>query len=263
MGEYVGNFYSGKRLDMMGIGVDNTGAGGIHAFIKETADKGGKAIVLNVNVHCVVLALRNKWLFDFLNRAEMVFCDGDGVRWGFKILGSEVPPKTTYDRWIWQLSEFCAANGLSMYFLGAKPGVAVDAAEKLREKYPALKIAGAEHGHFSHEGPENDAVVARINAARPDVLVLAFGMPLQEKWLMRNAEKTQAHIFLTGGAVFDYASGRAKRAPEWMIRAHLEWLFRMLREPRRLFMRYALELPYFFFRVICFRIQNRFKPKSI
>ncbi len=238
----------------MGLPVDCVSVEDIHAFMQDVISKKAKALVLNVNIHCVVLALKNPWLFEFLKKAELIFCDGDGVRWGLQLLGRQPPPKVTYDRWIWQLAEWCEGRGYRLFFLGAKPGVAREAAERLKARYPGLQIAGAEHGHFRHEGPENEEMIARIQAARADILILGFGMPLQEKWLAQNAARVDVRIFLTGGAVFDYAAGRARRAPEWMIKSHLEWLYRVIREPRRLFMRYALEIPYFFYKILQTRI---------
>ncbi len=236
-------------IRFLGLKLHNVNMDQVHAYILETSRAGRKAAVLNLNVHCVCLALQNPWLADFINRAPLIFCDGDGVRWGLNVLGKPVPPKITYDRWIWQLSEFAAANGLSMYFVGGKPGIAQQAADRLKARYPSLKIAGTRDGYFDRQGEENRKVVDEISRTRPDILVVGFGMPIQEKWLMDNQEKLDARIFLTGGAVFDYAAGHFKRAPEWMIRAHLEWLFRALYDPKRLMKRYLMEIPYFFYRI--------------
>ena len=107
-------------LKIMGLNLHPVSMEDVHAFIDERVRTRQKALVLNLNIHCVCLALREKWLAEMINRAELVFCDGDGVRWGLKILGQPVPPKITYDRWIWQLSEFAAAKGFSFYFLATK-----------------------------------------------------------------------------------------------------------------------------------------------
>ena len=237
-------------LEILGIQVHPVDVEGVHGYIAKVIAHKEKALVLNVNIHCVNLAIHTPWLKGLLNEAQMVFCDGDGVRWGFRILGQKPPPKITYDRWIWQLCEFAARQGYRCYFLGGKPGVAQEAARCIREKIPAFKLAGAQHGYFKKEGPENDQVIEEINGVQPDILILGFGMPIQEKWLKDNWPRVKAHIFLTGGAVFDYASGQARRAPEWMIRTNLEWFFRFSQEPKRLFMRYFWGNPYFIMRVL-------------
>ncbi len=238
-----------ETLKVLGLQHHRVGVEEIHRFIGRTIRLGGKALILNLNIHCVNLALRNPWLKEFMNQAALVFCDGDGVRWGLKILGEDPPPKITYDRWIWQLAEFCSREGYRIFFLGAKPGTAAEAARPLQARFPKLQIAGTHHGYFEKTGAENERVIEEVNHARADILVVGFGMPLQEKWLSENWRKINACVFLNGGAVFDYASGALKRAPAWMIQAHLEWLYRFFQDPKRLFIRYALGNPYFFYRI--------------
>ncbi len=236
-----------EALQVLGLRIHRAGVEEVHSFIRRTLREGKKALVLNLNIHAVHLALKNPWLKEFINQAPLVFCDGDGVRWGLRILGQEPPVKITYDRWVWQLAELCSQEGYRLFFLGSKPGVAGEAARRLQSRFPALQIAGTHHGYFEKNGRANDEVVEEINRARADILIAGFGMPLQEKWLSENWGKIRASVFLNGGAVFDYASGRLKRAPAWAIRCHLEWLYRLCSEPRRLWKRYCAEIPYFFF----------------
>ena len=244
-------------LSVLGVSLHDAGVSEIHGYMATVIEQKKKALVLNVNIHCLCLAQQHLWLRDFLNQAQFVFCDGDGVRWGLRLLGQPVPPKVTYDRWIWQLAKWAEMKGYSFFFMGGKPGIAELAAERLKLKFPKLKILGTEQGYFDKTGPENQRRVDRIKQLRPDILILGFGMPLQEKWLMENAEKLNAHIFLTGGAVFDYVAGTFKRAHGWMIKMNLEWLFRMFYDPRRLSMRYATEIPYFFYKVFSERLKRK------
>lgn len=244
-------------LKFLGLPLHRVGPDQVHEFIRSVILQDARALVLNLNIHCVNLALRQSWLTDFIQKAQLVFCDGDGVRWGVRLLGNEPPPKIAFTRWIWDLCGFCAQQRYRVFFLGARPGVADQAARRLKEKYPALEVAGIQHGYFSHDGEENEKVIAQINRLRPDLLLVCFGMPLQEKWLSENWEKIDAHIFLTGGAVLDFASGTAQEPPDWMVRFHLEWFFRLCREPLRLFVRYVLGIPYFFIRVILEKFSRR------
>ncbi len=236
-------------MELLGLPMNRAGLTEVHAFIRQVITRGEKAIALNLNVHCINLALKHAWLYEFIKQAQLVFCDGDGVRWALKLRGYSPPPKITYNQWLWPLAEFCVQNGFSLFFLGAQPGIAAEAAENLKKRYPALQIAGIHHGHFQKAGAENEAVVSQINQARPDILLTCFGMPAQEKWIAENWQRVRAHVFLKGGAAFDYASGRLAKAPEWMIRLQMEWLFRFFQDPLRLFGRYILGNPYFFYRV--------------
>jgi N-acetylglucosaminyldiphosphoundecaprenol N-acetyl-beta-D-mannosaminyltransferase len=172
------------------------------------------------------------------------------------ILGHRTVERITFADWVYPLSAFAAQHGYSLFFLGAKPGVAEGAASRLLERFPTLKIAGTQHGYFdkSPDSAENRAVIERINAARPNILFVCFGMPYQERWLMENWDLLQANIALTGGAVLDYAAGQLKRSPRWMTTHSLEWLGRVLIEPRRLWKRYLIGIPVFLWRVFMQRL---------
>ena len=119
------------------------------------------------------------------------------------------------------------------------------------ERYPDLRIVGTHHGYFDRTlgGEENNHVIQMINSAKPNVLIVGFGMPFQERWLLENWEHVDANIFLTGGACLDYMSGRVRRAPRWMLDNGLEWLYRLLLEPVRLWKRYLIGNPLFLYRI--------------
>jgi N-acetylglucosaminyldiphosphoundecaprenol N-acetyl-beta-D-mannosaminyltransferase len=241
-----------KRLDVIGVGVDPLTVEELHAEIERLVRGGRRGLVLNVNAHCLNLCYEDPELRDFLNGAEVVFCDGAGVMLAARILGGRIPERITYADWIWHLADLAASLGFSLYLLGARPGVAQEAAMRLRERYPDLEIAGARHGYFDHTagGAENEAVVEEINAAAPDILLVGLGMPLQERWLMENIESLDAGVALTGGAVFDYVSGRLRRGPRLLTVSGFEWLARLTVEPRRLWRRYLLGNPLFLLRVL-------------
>jgi len=224
------------------------------------AGEDGLSLVLNANVHCLNLSYRDPALRDFLNRADVLFCDGAGVKVAARLLGGRIPERITYADWAWQLAAFAEAEGLSIYFLGARPGVAVKAARNLKERYPDLKVAGVRHGYFDHAAgsQENAAVVQEINAAEPDILLIGLGMPLQERWLMENRRNLNARVALTGGAVFDYVSGELRRGPRLLTDHGFEWLARLLMEPGRLWRRYLLGNPLFLARVLRQRFGSRY-----
>ena len=181
-----------------------------------------------------------------------MFCDGAGVILGARLLGKRIPERITYADWYWQLASLAEQKGYSFFLLGAQPGVAARAAEKLHEKYPQLRIAGIHDGYFDMSAGSEDTagLIRQINAAAPDILTVGMGMPLQERWLCENWDQLETHIALTGGAVFDYISGELQRPPRWMTDNGFEWLGRMLIEPGRLWSRYLVGNPQFFWRVL-------------
>jgi N-acetylglucosaminyldiphosphoundecaprenol N-acetyl-beta-D-mannosaminyltransferase len=158
----------------------------------------------------------------------------------------------TWADFIWDLAAFAEPRGFRLFFLGARPGVAERAAERLRRRYPALQIAGTQHGYFSPAAgdPEHEAVLARMAASRADILLVGMGMPRQERWIGDNWERLSATVIMTAGAVFDYASGHLRRPPPVFSRTGLEWLGRLLIEPRRLWRRYLIGNPLFLWRVL-------------
>lgn len=251
---------SGKpagKVDVLGVGVDPITVEELHEEISRFVENGGHALVLHANVHGLNLAHRDERLRNLFNQAPIVFCDGSGVMLGARILGHRIPERITYADWMWRLAAFAGERGYSFFFLGGRPGVAEKAATTLRERFPGLRIAGVHHGYFDRGGAENEAVVAKINTALPDILLVAFGMPLQEFWLTENWEKIEANVALTGGAVFDYVSGELRRGPPILVENGLEFLARLIIEPRRLWRRYVLGNPLFLLRVLEQRLARR------
>ena len=240
------------RVNVLGVGVDPLTFEELHGEIGRLARGRGRGLVLNANSHCLNLCHEDRALRAFFNGAEVVFCDGAGVMLAARILGGRLPERITYADWAWRLAAFAAAEGFSLFFLGARPGVAQAAAARLRERHPGLEISGIHHGYFDHSAgsPESEAVVEEINAAAPDILLLGLGMPLQEYWLLENGRRLDAGVVLTGGAVFDYVSGRLSRGPRLLTGNGFEWLARLLVEPRRLWRRYLIGNPLFLLRVM-------------
>lgn len=250
-------------IRILGVQVHPFTVDQLHEELGRLIDAGAHAEVLHVNVHGLNLAAENSWMRSYLNQAEIVFCDGAGVILGARLLGEHIPERITYADWMWQLAEFASSRGYSLYFLGAKPGVAQAAADRMVARFPDLRIAGIRNGYFEkNDGhPDNEAVLRDINHTRPNILVVGMGMPLQEQWLRDNWARIDANIALTGGAVFDYISGELQRAPTWMTNNGLEWLGRLLIEPNRLWHRYVVGNPVFLARVIRERLRRPHEPR--
>lgn len=240
------------RIDILGVEVSLIGAEELLALFGRVIAANAKAVALNVNANCLNLACREPWLMDYLNQADVVFVDGYGVRLAAWLLGRPLPTRITYADWMSDLGEYCAEYHLSLYFVGAKEGVAREAAERLSARHPGLMVKGTHHGFFnkSREAEENRALIDEINRGRPNILIIGFGMPTQERWLMENWNDIDANIALTGGGVFDVVSGRVRRPPRFLTDHGLEWLGRLLQEPKRLWRRYLVGNPVFVLRVL-------------
>jgi N-acetylglucosaminyldiphosphoundecaprenol N-acetyl-beta-D-mannosaminyltransferase len=249
-----GFYRSAPRLagavDILGVPVHPVNRQGILDYISSTIAARQQAIVLHANVFGVNLSNQHSWLKDFYRQAHLVFCDGDGIRWACVILGFQVPEKVTYNVFLWELAAFCERFRFSLYLLGGRPGVADQARANLQARYPQLHILGASDGYFPKDGDGSLAVIENINSVRPDVLLVCFGMPIQEQWVSDNASRLAVHVILTGGAAIDYGAGVIAVAPRWMKQLQMEWFFRLLVEPVRMFRRYVVGNPIFLARVL-------------
>jgi N-acetylglucosaminyldiphosphoundecaprenol N-acetyl-beta-D-mannosaminyltransferase len=213
-------------------------------------DGRGPRRVMYVNAHVLNQSLEQPALRAALNKADLVYCDGYGVRLAAKALEVQIPHRMTGADWIWDLAGLCEAAGLSIYLLGSEPGYAAEAADRLSERHPGLRVAGTHHGYFEVGSAHDDRVLEDINARRPDILLVGMGTPKQELWVQRNAARLDAGVLWTVGALFDYVSRHTPRAPSWLADNGLEWIFRLAIEPQRMWRRYLLGNPVFVSRVI-------------
>ena len=245
-----------RTISILGVNVHLVTRAVLQARIAEIIREDQHVLILNVNAQALNLACEHPWLRRFFNNAEIMFCDGFGVMLVARLLGYKIPERITYADWMWELASIAANSGYTMFFLGAKSSVAEKAALLLRGQFPDLKIVGTHHGYFNKRsnGNENNDIIEEISTLHPNLLVLGMGMPTQELWLMENWARINANIALTGGAVFDYVSGDLQRAPHWMTEHGLEWLGRLIIEPRKLWKRYLIGNPLFFWRVFIHQI---------
>jgi len=206
--------------------------------------------VAYVNAHVINQSFENPLVRDSLLASDLVYCDGYGVRLAAKAIGLPVPHRMTGADWIWGVAALCEAAGQSLYLLGSNPGASAEAARALQRWYPSLKVTGTHHGYFGLGSPHDQRVVEHINERKPDILLVGMGTPQQELWVQRHFEEINATVVWTVGALFEYVSGRIRRAPHWMSDNGLEWIFRLAVEPRRMWRRYLLGNPVFLHRVL-------------
>ncbi|BCV25472.1 WecB/TagA/CpsF family glycosyltransferase [Gelria sp. Kuro-4] len=206
----------------------------------------GPRLIFTPNAEIIARAQQDPALKAALAAADLTVPDGIGVVWAARLLGTPVPERVPGIELLEAVLALAARESFTVYFLGGRPGVAEEAARRLKERWPTLPVAGTHHGYFS--AAEEPAVLAEIQAAAPDILVAALGAPKQELWLTRHRRELPARLALGVGGSLDVFAGRVERAPQLFRGLGLEWLYRLLRQPRRLGR--ALLLPRFVLAVL-------------
>lgn len=231
------------RFTLLGVEVDPLTISELNACITRAVTNGEQLVIANHNLHSVYLYHRDPKMRAFFDKAQVIHIDGMPLVYWARILGYPITRqhRVTYVDWMHPLMARAEKEGWRVFYLGGKPGVAARAAERLQEQYPRLVIS-TRHGYFGKE--DNDDVLKEIAAFQPHVLMVGMGMPRQEHWVLDNLEHLEANAILTSGACFDYIAGVIPTPPRWMGRAGLEWLYRLLSEPKRLGQRYLIE-PWF------------------
>ena len=234
-----------QLVDILGVNVDCISMlealDRLEHFIQERAPH----IIATANAEMVMTAQDDKELHTVLNAAALVLPDGAGVVWASKKLGVAVPERVAGYDLTQQLLQRAAHAGYRVYWLGASPGIAEAAAAKAGANYPGLISVGIRNGYFAQD---DSSVLQAIVEAKPDILLCALGVPKQEKWLARNFSNLCIPVMIGVGGTFDVMAGKVTRAPLWMQRSGLEWLYRLLCQPSR-FAR-MLALPRFVARVL-------------
>lgn len=251
-----------QAVTLLDVEIDPIRSDELLDHVEKAVREQRQAVFAYANVHALNLAHQDSWFRDFLNGADVLYTDGEGVRLGAWMLGKHLPEKIALTTWIWRLAQRCEEHGFSMFILGSRQEVADRAAQETQRRYPNLRIVGVHHGFFLKEGVESDQVVREVNEADPDVLLVGFGMPLQEEWISRNRDRLRARAIFTAGSCFEYMAGVRSVCPRWMSDAGLEWLYRLAQEPRRLFFRYVIGNPLFIMRILRQRLMGRRRRAS-
>ena len=220
-------------------------------YVASMAKQSKKTIIGNVNIRAMNFAYCLDWYRNFINQADLVFCDGFGVLLAGKLNGYELRSehRMTCPDYIENLAKTCEREKVSLFLLAGKPGVVEKAIQQLKSIAPNLRVDG-HHGYFSKTGEENEEIIRKINEFRPGILYVGFGMPLQERWILDNIDQLDSRVFLPLGACLDFYTGSVPRGPKWMTDAGLEWLSRLITEPGRLWSRYLVGNFVFFLRVL-------------
>ncbi len=229
---------------LLGETFDLVGPAGILAFAAERAARGQKALVVNHNTHSLYLLDRNPEMRGAYEAADLVTLDSFPMLFWGKLLGRPFvrADRSTYTDWREEFWFLAQAKGWRVFYLGGEPGVAQTARQKLQAQWPGAVI-GVRDGYFDM-GPgsaENAQVLAEIEAFKPDILLVGMGMPRQEVWIARNYAALTRGVVFSIGAAFDYEAGVQPMPPRWISRMGFQWLYRLLRDPRRMASRYLVE----------------------
>jgi N-acetylglucosaminyldiphosphoundecaprenol N-acetyl-beta-D-mannosaminyltransferase len=241
-----------RRVDILGVGFDRVALVDAVAVIEERLDGSARTFIITANPEFVMLCRTDRALAEIAAAADLVVPDGTGAVVAARLLGDPLPGRAPGRLLVDRLAALATERGLSVFLLGGAPGIAERAAARLRGRHPELRIAGTYAG-----SAEDDAdVLPRVAAAAPDIVLVAFGMPKQERWIARNLSRLPSVRVAVGvGGSLDYLAGAAKAPPSVVHAAGLEWLWRLGRDPRR--WRRQRVLPLFGLLVLLERIRPR------
>jgi N-acetylglucosaminyldiphosphoundecaprenol N-acetyl-beta-D-mannosaminyltransferase len=225
-------------------------------LIKASIKRGKKTFVVTINAEIIMLARNDKKYEKILNSADLILNDSIGVTWARKMFGRDSNGRVHGVDLVEKLSELASSQPIEVGFLGGCENVALDTSRCLRKKYPGLKVAFAQAEWPDLEGAEVNHKSSIINhKISVDILFVAFGSPKQEKWIYKNLPQIDTKVAVGVGGAFDFISGKVRRAPVWVRRLGLEWLFRLIIQPWRI--KRQIELPKFVFLVLMERIGLR------
>lgn len=234
----------GRRITLMTVSA-------IVDAIHTACAEGIKLTIANYNVHSFNLSMQLPWFHNFLQSAEIAHCDSVGILKAIDFMGLKLPLeyRASYSLLMPRLLAHCHQQNFSVFLLGAKPECLNAAIAQVQRQYPNLEISG-HHGYFDiHDPYENNQVVRQINQAKPKILVVGMGMPIQEDWIRLNRDQLDVNVIMMGGAVIDRLAGVVPACPAFLSDLGLEWLYRLWREPKRLATRYLLGNPAFMFHI--------------
>lgn len=230
---------------LLGVAFDNLTLRETVGRIEEMIVSGRSHYVVTANVDFLALARRDVELQRILLNAPLVLCDGTPLVWASRLFGNPLPERVAGADVVPELIRLAAAKNYRLFFLGTTEEANTTAITRLRAKFPNLEISHYSPPFRSLPEMDNDEIIGRIRAARPDVLLVAFGCPKAEKWMTRHQHALRVPVLIGVGATIDFLAGRMTRAPLWMQRSGLEWIYRLGQEPRRLCKRYAKDLWFF------------------
>lgn len=220
------------RVLIKGVALDNVDMGQAVERFRGMLGTGRCSIITTPNCEIIMAARKDPELFDSLKKAELAVPDGIGVKLAASALKTPLKERLGGIDFCYEILKVCAAEGVSVFFLGGEEGVAKDASEALEKSIPGLCCAGTANGFFRPEDEQD--IVRTVNASGAGLLVAGLGCPLQEKFMARHADELSVRAAIGVGGSMDVWSGRLKRAPKTMTALGLEWLYRLAQQPKRI-----------------------------
>ncbi|EGB93983.1 teichoic acid biosynthesis protein, TagA [Clostridium sp. D5] len=232
-----------KKVQLLNTYVNNLSMDESINAVEKLIHKDEKSYVVAVNVDVIMKIESDSELKELTDKADIVLVDGKPLIWISKIHKRPIKAKISGSDLVPKLCELAAERGYTMYILGGADGIAERAKEKLEKNLPGIKIVGTYAPPFGFEKNEEELIQINgmISEAQPDLLITCFGCPKQEKFIYRNMDKYDAKVSVSAGATVDFLAGNVKRAPKWMSEHGLEWFYRFLQEPKRMFKRYFVD----------------------
>ncbi len=227
-----------KSISLLGVRIDRVDMPEALRKMEEFILSGMPHMVVTADASAVVIAQSDEEFRKIVNDADMVTPDSTGIIMASKWYGEPLKEKASGVDLTVELCSLAAEKGYPVFLFGAAPGVADEAAENLKQRFPGLIVAGTHHGFFQ----DDTEIIEQVASSGAKILFVALGIPKQEKWIAHNRNKVHAPVMMGVGASLDFIAGAHRRAPIWMQRSGLEWLFRLLQEPSRLWRRYLSDL---------------------
>lgn len=248
-----------EKVELFSIKIDNINLEeACKCILRLSSDKSTFSYVVTPNVDHIMKLQKDIEFLKVYDNATLITADGQPLIWASRLLNKPLKAKVSGSDLFPEVCKFAAIENKSVFFLGGLSGVAEKAAQNLKEKYPNLNVVGTYSPPFGFEYniEENRKVIKMINQVKPDILFVGLGAPKQEKWIYNNLEEIKVPVSLAIGASFDFEAGTIKRAPIWMQNLGLEWFWRFLKEPKRLFKRYFIDDSRFFLLVLKEKLNN-------
>ena len=220
-----------ERVKILGVKVDAVTMPQAVERVINLIDAGKPSIVATANAEMLLRATHDDELKTILNAAALVVPDGAGTVWAARHLGHSMPERVAGFDLVQELMKIAPTHDFKFFLFGAAPGIADKAKLKAETLYPGIKIVGTRNGYFKPE--DEPDIIDQIKSSRPDILLAALGVPKQEKWLFKYKDELKIPVSIGVGGTFDVMAGVVKRAPLWMQKARLEWLFRAMLQPSR------------------------------
>lgn len=232
-----------KKQALLNTYVNNFDMSETLQAIESLLESDKKSYVVPINVDVVIKIEEDDYLKEIVNNAEIVLVDGKPLIWISKLHKKPIKAKISGSDLVPLLFERGSKKGYSFFVIGGAEGVAEKAKQNLKIKFPQIKIVGTYAPPIGFDKDENELqkINQMINDSEADIVIACFGCPKQEKWIYNNYQKYNAKVSICAGATVDFLAGNVKRAPRWMSEHGLEWFYRFLQEPKRMFKRYFVD----------------------